>query len=339
MGHTNSAPAGKRGDMRNVAEGRGQYIFLSLVLSLTIVLVMDLAPTRTAQAKDGDTKDRMVSRAGQMVDAPDRSAAGANAFAGSGRVDGITTTDSYGEESGPVGLPGLFVGSVIGPDGRTRVNKTRTYPYRANAFLEVDLAVGGGTCTGWFIGPRTLMTAGHCVYDTYTDTWATAIRVYPGRSGNTTPYGSASACNFWSVLGWTKSHSKEYDYGAIMLPDSEPQLGDRVGWYGFFWTNINSVLDESGVSVYGYPGDKTYGTQWGMQNKIKQVTERRIYHNVDTAAGQSGSAVYEMRSDGAYANSIHAYAAGGGTRYNGATRITKHVSNNMLYLKDNPTCP
>ena len=52
--------------------------------------------------------------------------------------------------------------------------------------------------TGWFIGPHTLMTAGHVVYIKNSgvpgrDGWVSSITVMPGRNGTTLPYGSVTS--------------------------------------------------------------------------------------------------------------------------------------------------
>lgn len=320
--------------MQAISTCRGRHIFLALVFGIVIAAVWALSPYQEAKAQSG-SKNQMVSKAGHTITAKSSGLVVEGGFEGTGSLGGIAAEEL--DMTGPVGLPGLIPGSVIGPDGRTRVMKTKVYPYRANAFLEVTFPSSKGTCTGWFIGPRTLMTAGHCVYDTATNQWATAIKIFPARNGSTAPYGSVMACNLWSVNGWVISENREYDYGAIMLPSTQA-LGNTVGWYHFFWTSNASALDEKQVNIYGYPGDKNYGTQWGMRGRIKEVYTRRLFHNVDTAGGESGSAVYETRSDGPYANSIHTYAAGGGTPYNSSTRITQGVFNNMLSWKNNPTC-
>jgi glutamyl endopeptidase len=55
---------------------------------------------------------------------------------------------------------------------------------------------------------------------------------------------------------------------------------------------------------------------------------RKVYYDIDTAGGQSGSAVYRIDGNGdRIAFGIHAY--GGGTT-NSATRITTPVHDNIV---------
>jgi glutamyl endopeptidase len=127
----------------------------------------------------------------------------------------------------PAAIPGQEAGieTVIGTDSRYRITGTTTYPY--SAIAHITSSVGG--CTGWMIGPNTVATAGHCLHN---GSWATNVRVYPGRNGSSTPYGSCGATRLYSVTGWTSSRSPEYDYGAIKLNCT---IGNSTGWFGFRW--------------------------------------------------------------------------------------------------------
>lgn len=221
--------------------------------------------------------------------------------------------------------------SVIGPDGRTRVTGTTTFPWRAVAHLVVYWRNGtSGGCTGWFIGPRTVATAGHCVYNSSRGGWASSIRAYPGRNGSSTPYGYGVSHRLFSVSGWTVSGNHEYDYGAIQLSST---LGNTVGWFGYRWQSSNTF--SGAYRVTGYPGDKAYGTMWTMQDNpgIRGVTTRKLFHAIDTYGGQSGAPVYHYYSSTCSTCSvaIHAYGTGINPypQYNSGTRITQGVYNNL----------
>jgi glutamyl endopeptidase len=231
---------------------------------------------------------------------------------------------------------GPWTESVIGADGRTRVSTTTSYPWRAIAHLVVTWRNGtSGGCTGWFIGPRTVATAGHCVYNSSRGGWASSIRAYPGRNGSSTPYGYGTSYRLFSVTGWTSSGNHEYDYGAIQLNST---LGNTVGWFGFRWQSSNTF--SGAYRVTGYPGDKTYGTMWTMEENpgIRAVTTRKLWYNIDTAGGQSGAPVYHNYSSTCTACgvAIHAYGTGTSpyTQYNSGTRITQEVYNNLTAWKN-----
>lgn len=224
---------------------------------------------------------------------------------------------------------GVDPDTVHGSDDRTQVGNTTSYPWRAIAHLEIAAADGNNfTCTGWFIGPHTVATAGHCVYLRDNGGWANSIRVIPGRNGNSLPYGSQYGSYFWSVKGWTNDGDSDYDYGAIILPNNN--LGNATGWFGFASYSFFTLLG-MGVNTAGYPGDKAYGTMWFDYGHIYWVGSRRIQYDMDTAGGQSGSPVWRLIDGNRYGVAVH---TNGGDVFNSGTRITDEVFNNFKNWKN-----
>lgn len=232
------------------------------------------------------------------------------------------------------GPPPARTETVHGPDNRVQITNTSVYPWRASASLLITAADNSQWIgTGWFIGPHTLMTAGHVVYIKGSgvpgrDGWVKNIRVMPGRNGTSLPYGAVTSTNFRSVTGWTNSASgdESFDYGAIILPTN---LGNTVGWFGFGVYSDADIVASDG-NIAGYPGDKPSGTLWYDHHKIASVNTRKIYYDIDTYGGQSGSALYRIINGGRYAMGVHAY---GGAVTNSATRIVQPVYNNMVAWK------
>ena len=222
--------------------------------------------------------------------------------------------------------------AVIGVDDRVQITTTSVYPWRVHASLRITANDGSQWIgTGWFIGPHTLITAGHCVFIKNSgvpnrDGWVRSITVIPGRNGTQQPFGSAVSTNFRTVTGWSNSGNQEYDYGAIIL---NTNLGSTTGWLGF-GAYSDATLLASIANISGYPGDKPAGTQWYHARKVTSVAPRKVYYDVDTYGGQSGSAVYRIVDGQRSAIAVHAY--GGGTA-NSGTRITSGVYNNLVAWK------
>ena len=219
--------------------------------------------------------------------------------------------------------------TVCGADDRARITPANDTPWRWICKLLMTFAgdrrfVG----TGWFIGPRTVMTAAHCLHSQELG-WAQSIEVIPGMDENRRPYGSQFGVSFRATRGWIDDPKPDYDYGAIILPDDT--MGNRVGWFGFAALGDNE-LQGLAVNTSGYPGDKPSGTQWFNAGGITRVEERRIFYMIDTMGGQSGSPVWRRVNDERHAVGIHAY----GGCPNSAARITTAVFNNMLSWRDNP---
>jgi V8-like Glu-specific endopeptidase len=201
-----------------------------------------------------------------------------------------------------------------------------------HASLLITAADGSGWIgTGWFIGPHTLMTAGHVVYIKNSgvpgrDGWVRSIEVMPGRNGAALPYGKVTSKNFRTVTGWANSGDENFDYGAIIIPTN---LGNTTGWFGF-GVFTDAQLTASVGNISGYPGDKPAGTQWYDAHRIASVNTRKVYYDIDTFGGQSGSGVYRIINGGRYGIAIHAY---GGATTNSGTRIVTPIFNNMVAWK------
>ena len=125
------------------------------------------------------------------------------------------------------------------------------------------------------------------------------------------------------MTGWANDGNHEHDYGAIILPSD---LGSRTGWLGFA-AYTDATLLASTANISGYPGDKPAGTQWYHARRVTSVGARKVYYDVDTFGGQSGSAVYRIVNGQRYAVAVHAY---GGATSNSGTRITTPVFNNLV---------
>ncbi|MEO1585882.1 MAG: serine protease, partial [Bacteroidota bacterium] len=218
---------------------------------------------------------------------------------------------------------------VIGRDDRTRINNTHTYPWRAICSLRIKTHTGKSFIgTGWLVGPGTVITAGHCVYMHNEGGWAKSIEVIPGRNGSHRPYGSCHAVSFKSVKGWTRSKKRNFDYGAIILPPNR-KLGNQVGYFGIA-NQSKKTLKKMWVNLSGYPGDKGGATQWFHARRIKDVTDRTLVYDIDTAGGQSGSPVWYKSRGKRYVTGIHTNGHSSG---NSATRINKAVYNNIKRWK------
>ncbi|MBW4455277.1 MAG: hypothetical protein KME55_22610 [Nostoc indistinguendum CM1-VF10] len=76
----------------------------------------------------------------------------------------------------------LKMESIVNKDDRLLINVPDKHPWRMICSLEIKgSSDSGGIGTGWFIGPKTLVTAGHCVYHSSLGGWAQEITIYPGR--------------------------------------------------------------------------------------------------------------------------------------------------------------
>ncbi|GIG65773.1 trypsin-like serine peptidase [Phytomonospora endophytica] len=234
---------------------------------------------------------------------------------------------------GPMSPPGIS--SLIGTDDRYATNPANWWP--ASSTVYFTRTVGASInrwCTGWLINANTVITAGHCVHTGGSGgSWYTAAEftAWPGRYGNSTPYGSCSVSQIHSVVGWTVNNNLEYDYGAMKL---NCNVGTTTGTFGFMWQAAS--LDGTTTYNRGYSQDKGFGEQWASYDQIRASQTRRLFYQHDTVGGNSGGPVYTYSnaSCGPCGVAVHAYGTGGaapGATNNSGTRITEGVFNNFIY--------
>lgn len=296
-----------------------------------------------AQATESINPDRIVVSTRAAIPEVDVSTRISHSYRGAADVAG---SDALAESKGIAetpqqfaalrALPGVSAGlgaeSIIGPDNRVRVTPTSSFPARATVLI----IFSAGRCSGWLIGPNTVVTAGHCVHPGGGGSFypTTSYRIYPGRNGAASPYGSCTARWLASVPGWTVSKRDDYDYAAIKLNCS---IGNTTGWYGFFWQSAS--LTGLPTTINGYPGDKPL-TQWRSSDVVRVTQTRRVFYQSDTVGGVSGAPVWYSRSGcGLCAMAVHAYGTYNGPPFstnNHGTRITQAVFNNLIAWKNAP---
>ncbi|MEC0340809.1 MULTISPECIES: serine protease [Bacillus] len=243
-----------------------------------------------------------------------------SAFEGTGYLN-PTTDESYDENEKLNTFEEITLNGVIGKDNHRAITYLEIrYPKKPNSpFL----------CTGFFVGPDTVVTAGHCLHNKSQGGWAKSIKVIPGKNGKSNPYSHALGKTAHSVKGWTEHQDPNFDYGAIKV---ESKLGDRIGWLGYEWQAAS--LSGTKVTVQGYPGSKPSGTMWKDSGSILPTEPLSIRYTIDMSPGQSGGPVYKSNHN---AVGINAWEHWQGDKnnfiYNSGTRITKSVFDNISYWK------
>lgn len=192
---------------------------------------------------------------------------------------------------------------VVGSDGRTKITNTVQNPY----YYIGRIAIG---CTGTLVGPRHVLTAGHCV-SSGNGSFYSSLDFTVAQNGSYKPWGSEQWDKALTVNKWLNGGDSNYDYGMIILK-AAPHNG---------YTSYGSYSGGN-VTVTGYPGDKPFGTMWTMSGS-SWSNSMKIFYSLDTAGGQSGSGI---RDSSNVVRGIHAYGYGS---YNGGTRITSTVYNQI----------
>ncbi len=208
-------------------------------------------------------------------------------------------------------VPIVATETVFGADERERVYETELLPWRMICSLLIEAPGGSFLGTGWLVGPKTVITAGHCIYDQRElGGWASEIKIAAGRDDQTFPYGRIASTRFSTTDKWQEDQDPDFDIGCIHL---DTPLGDRTGWFGVVSLSAQDLQGYL-VNIAGYPSDLGNGRfLYQHRNRITGVSDRRIFYNVDTFGGQSGSPAWIYETDGGppLVVGVHAYGAGG----------------------------
>jgi glutamyl endopeptidase len=188
----------------------------------------------------------------------------------------LTITSAYAQEK-----------IVIDQDTRVRVtaqNYRRLHD--SIGLLYIDTGKSQGLCTGTVIGINHVVTAAHCVVDK--GQLVKKVIFVPGLNEDLSkkkfPFGTFTASKLHVLKAYMTNPMTVNDLAVIAFNENLPVAPLQIA--------VSPEANNLPLIITGYPGDKPNGTMWegkGTRDRFNSMTP--LAHNVDTAAGQSGSAV------------------------------------------------
>lgn len=181
--------------------------------------------------------------------------------------------------------PHIYSRLLFGADQRVRVDDTSAPPFSFVTRIVFAFRDAYSTCTGVLIGPKHILTAGHCAFSRPEGGFAISAIASPGYQSGVAPFGSAHVTEIYIPQSWRRGDPNS-DFALLTL-DSD--LGNLAGW-----VEIRALKTAIGktISVVGYPGDLEQAeVQYATRGRVRAQIESRLVYKLDTAAGESGAAL------------------------------------------------
>ena len=267
-----------------------------------------------AKAVPGITADRSASRAVELDPA-----AAAKAFTIIGRtsdgkdvkiepganvIDAITNeksgekkTSIEGDGVDPVADEDGGARDVVGADERLPITNTAKYPFSTVGYLQMENKKGEvWSCTAAMIGPKTALTAAHCLYNhAEQGGWRDKFVFWPAVNGeNNAPFGGFDYDTVYVFQAFITDYDGTYDavwqYDVGLVTFKDPIGNSLLGWLGY---TTNDIGDFQG-NLVGYHDDKPFATMWRSACNIlaENVSQVDFLHDCDFAGGASGAPIY-----------------------------------------------
>ncbi|MEQ1751532.1 MAG: trypsin-like peptidase domain-containing protein [Prosthecobacter sp.] len=209
----------------------------------------------------------------------------------------------------------------------TLITQPDLYPWCAHVMLDMVAHNGQPKVgSGWLIGRRTIITAGHCIYD---GGWMRQILVSPGGPESSftkrIPGVYSDTTHDW-IYGATAAIREAADVGMVRLAEDVTPLTGTLPFSAYTNAQLNAVAPDR-LSVAGFPAHS--GLFTADAGTLRQYNGSHLIYDIETWKGQSGAPVLHWGSNGQpMVIGIHHWDVG--NNLNRAIRITPQAAALLL---------
>ena len=238
----------------------------------------------------------------------------------------------------PNGWLNTSLNSSSSTDHRTWLPNTRTTPYSAIAYLDINKGYStNGNGTGFMVSDRIMLSAAHVFrlnpsFNFYNVEVCPARNAYYDTSNQIVSNIPMTVYPKYIYIpadfaGTDDLQTNDLDYSIVVFDQS---VGNSTGWFGLTTANQPGYL-----TISGYPGgkssfdyEKPIGSIWTHTGPTYGATSIMQQYSIDATQGQSGAPIYNSL------NQVSAIYVQRNLAYEPTRSVGRRIDSRIAYLAD-----